>query len=469
MKLWLLAALLCLGAGIAQADIMVDARHVLRQKPPILGGVVINAHSPEFATNANGIEFQRDLKAAGIKLVRSQAYPDARVPGHDLTYFDRNVTAILGTGAAPLFIQGIKPGAAYKQADGTPGGTVAGNLVFLVKRYLAPPYQLQTQYWEIGNEPDMKVDYAVATPEEYAVLFNACVEALTQADLREHVVLCGPAIAYGYHEPWWDNDLHNMRSRIMDTFLDRCRGSVDVVTYHDYSGGKAGEDLLNPPRHLDNKEDAGRAVTPGDAAPDSPTSDRGLAALLARMRAMTFARPLVGVGITEHNTYGNRHEVTQGLWNLALLRDALYDPLGRLSTLFVFDDYGAQQGFPVYNENKKPDYAYWALWINGNLRGPDVLAQTTTGHLNPYGRPSLLATATQDQAHLFVEVINRSDTPIMDTVTVTGEALTGQAQVSTMATGILPNVAKPVRLRPRFPYAFPPLSATMFQFVRRRH
>ena len=87
-----------------------------------------------------------------------------------LNFFDTRIKAILGTGAQPLqecyigdSVDSHQPTGdsvgPYYNLDGTRvDGTVATNIVYMVKHYMAPPYNLQQQYWEIGNEPNIKID-----------------------------------------------------------------------------------------------------------------------------------------------------------------------------------------------------------------------------------------------------------------------------------------------------------------------
>jgi hypothetical protein len=440
--------------GITQGQgtprIIVDVRSVIRRKPPYVGGVNINGHRPVFATNAGGINFQGDLRAAHVKLVRTVGYPDDQNPGYDVTHVDRNVAAIRTAGALPLFIQYIAPGLPYLRDNGTTGGTVATNFLALVKHYLGPPHNLSMQYWEIGNEPDYTIDYRVTNPTGYTAVFNACHDALVAAGLRDRVVLCGPAVSMPYR--WPDPDAYS--SRIIDAVLGRCAHSIDVVTYHQYPAVSSAIDLLNRSSQLDALEDA--------AWTDDPTG-YGVAALRARMDRVTFARPNVGIGITEYNTNSAQHQIASGLWNLALTHYYLYNPRGRIATAFVFDDYGAH-GYGYYDARKRPDYNYWALWINGNLRGSHVLAYKNASPLNDAGRPALLVTATRESATVFVEVINRRTMPVVSHVSLVAPSRVGHPVLHTMANGVLPRVGRRTRLGHDFTYAFPPLSASIFAF-----
>lgn len=123
--------------------IVVDADRVVRRKPVGLGAVNIDAHVLRFVTNRDGIPFRADLREARVGLVRTVAYPDAHASDHGLAYFDANVAVILAAGAGPLFLQYIQPCLAYLTAKGTAGGgTVATNVLALVRRYGTAPYNL---------------------------------------------------------------------------------------------------------------------------------------------------------------------------------------------------------------------------------------------------------------------------------------------------------------------------------------
>ena len=438
-------------------DVGVQDR--LYPTPLGIGGVGINAHTHDFARTTAGIDFQGDLRAARIKLVRTVAYPDDQSPGHDVVYVDTNVKAILGVGAAPLFVHYIAPGLPYLRtlrADGVGAtdGTVSTNLVALVQRYQQPPYNLHIQHWEIGNEPDFAIDYRVSRPAEYTRIFNTCHDALVAAGLRDRVVLCGPAVSAPYHGP----DSATYSSRIIDAVLDTCAHSVDVLTYHHYAAPTASAtDLLTT---LDDLEDATQPSAPGQ---------HGVAALRARMDRVRFARPHVGIGLTEHNTVSFQHELPGGLWNLGLLHHYLYNPRGLLTTAYVFDDYGSQQGgYGLYDVRKHRDYTYWALWINGNLRGSEVLHYTYTpsGAAPAEAWPALLVTATRDASRLYVEVINRRAVPVQAEVNVRGVPTTSMATLFMLAEGILPLRGRPMRLGARFTHTFPALSASIFTWPR---
>lgn len=449
----------------AHAEIIVTANTVVREKPPGIGGVVINAHDNAFLTGAGGIDFQGDLKAAKVKLVRRLAFPDARFPeGKTIETFDKTFQAILACGAQPLFIQYIKPperiksGNPYLTADGKPGGTPESNLIFMVKRYQASPYNLKIQYWQVGNEPDIGIDEQLSK-EDYAVVFNGFHEALIRAGLRDQVKLCGPVTSGAYY---WTAPPKPGEQGYIEYFINHCAHSVDIIDYHTYAGAKDEQGVLTAPHKLDFQFDPERQFVT-DPKTRKLKDYYGMAALLVQFKKMKFTRPDVGIALTEHNT--QRDSISRTLWNLAVTHYWIYNPLGRFTTQFVYDDCGSQQGgFGAYDANKQKSFGYWALWINGNLRGSHVLEQKTTGNRMKDGRPWLFVTATRDQSYLYVEVINRNTEPVKDHVVIKGSALAGPATVQQMTEQERPDRATPLKVRAPFEYEFPGLSATIFKF-----
>ena len=185
----------------AHAEIVVNAGKIVREKPPGIGGVVVNAHTFEFAENAGGIDFQGDLVAAKIRLVRKLAFPDARFPtNRPIENFDKEFAAILKCGATPLFIEYIAPCDCYLKEDGSPGGSPESNLIYMYRRYAAPPYNISKQSWQVGNESDINIDHYY-TPQKYAEIFNRFHAALIKAGIRDNITLHGPVSAGGYYWP----------------------------------------------------------------------------------------------------------------------------------------------------------------------------------------------------------------------------------------------------------------------------
>ena len=504
-KLTLATALLLLPGlcAAARADVSVDASKIVRARPLGVGGTVIDAHNLRFNTNADGIDYPSWLKKANVKMVRALAYPDARFPTDkdgkvkDIAWFDARFQAIQGAGATPLFIHYIKPPEKldvdlYLKSDGTPGGTIESDFVWQVKHFMAPPFNLKKQVWEVGNEPDLKIDYQVSSPDEYCDVFNRIHKALVEAGVRDNVVLCGPVISYPYQ--WTNLTLH---TAIMDDFLDKCRDSVDIVTYHNYVGaGNLNGPMFN--HKLENMEDPDRVFLI-DRKTGLPKEVYGTPALLAKMKDIKFGRPDVGVGLTEHNVNSQRNRVTRGIWNLAVTHYYLYNPRGQITTSFVFDHYGGNQGgLGHFDDQKQPDFSYWALWMRGNLTGDQILSQSVTQNAakssyNKDGRPFLIATASKDAKNVYVEVINRDMNVVKDhvdlnnakvgapTIHVMAEAVapSDDAAVKTVpapwkgpvvsdkgaqVAAILPDKGTLSELGSSFDYEFPALSATVFVF-----
>lgn len=446
---------------MAMAEITVDLANVIREVPPTFHGTNIHAHDPNFATGSEGIPFQADASAARVKVIRTLAYPDNRRKDHDLSYFDRNVSAILKCGARPLFIQYVQPGLAYYLADGSRGtaenpGTPESNLVAMVRHYLAEPFNLKEQIWEVGNEPDYRVDYKM-TVEDYAAQFNRVHQALVSAGLRDHVILCGPVVANLY---WARATNPPPITAYIDAFLEKCSAAVDIVDMHTYcTFGAKHEELLGLTR-IDKLE--GRFVVDRPSTPAVPYD--GMAALMAKLDAMHFARPDVGLAITEYGAANHDQALTGGLWNLAATQINLYNPRVRIMTSFILDTWAKEPDtLAHYGADKQRNDLYWALWIGGNLRGDKVLARQVTGNAMPDGRPFLLVGATRDARNLYIEVINRSTSAITDKIAIHGGQVTDAAEVFTMAKGVTPEKGTPAAWSADRSFAFPAASATIIR------
>lgn len=482
----------------ASGGITLDAATVVRPYNPLIGGTNINAHTQFFADDDqtttdpatkqvvhHPMPFREDLKAAGLKFVRLLAYPDRRTYDGthlaDPAWFDTKIQAVLSAGAVPV-LQLNLAASNYLDAGGQPSaaGTPQTDIVALVKRYMAAPFNLQTQYWQVHNEPDLTID-GQQTAAGYAQAFRAVNDALVAAGLRSHVVLAGPVISYGYHEPWFGSDAdptYQLRHQILETFLQQDHDIVDVVDVHGYSNEGSGPfDLLNMPRHVENKFDANRAVTPGQLCntgdnvsnANCPDADRGLAGIV-RLMQQAGVRPGTRLAVSEFNAGKQGKSLAQGLWNLEVLhflqQNASPYPTA-YSNNFIFDSF--TDGYGLYDTPdagstivKTP--AYWALWMRGNLTGArDVLSVQSSGHLNPYGNPYLLASATADAGHIYLQVINRCPCDISVPVTIRGAAVGPTSELHVLAQGVTPDQASTGPGGSTFGYDFPPFSATVFK------
>ncbi|MBC8040603.1 MAG: hypothetical protein H7Y06_08685, partial [Opitutaceae bacterium] len=317
----LAAALFATCAPLSAQTITVNANSVVRDVPAGLGGVVAlstfwNSLSPNF---------RDDMITARIGAVRIPGYPTTGAGG-SIEELDMRVAQILNVGASPVFIQYIKAetnttfknkllrtdGTLYPAGDTTPiAQRVATNLAFLVARYKAAPFNLTTQYWEVGNEPDEPVDYEVGSPQEYIGFFSAAHNQLVASGVRGNVLLAGPVISFDYG---YDTG----RDTLMRDFLDACANQVDIVTRHVYATIYSWElptaytpyVLLNSGKetlHFDSSLLAG--------------GGRGEGQLLAAMNARGVPAS-VGTGVTEMNVginddgNGFSYSITQGLWFL---------------------------------------------------------------------------------------------------------------------------------------------------------
>lgn len=262
--------------------------------------------------------------------------------------------------------------------------------------------------------------------------------------------------------------------------------AVDIIDYHNFSSPEDNFSLLNAQHNLDNlfnvswsfDINAGAFHLSVNAEADDLSSEQGNAdygdtALLYRMDRVPFARPNVGTAVTEHNgttesSNGNKvhHSIASGLYNLSITHFLLYNPRARADASFVFDQVCNDQAFGHYNCKNQRDYSWYALYIRNNYTGPFVLEQSTTGNLNTWGNPYLLVSATRDDSHMYVEVINRNTSaPITVPVALNGVNIAGDATLYTMADGIFPNASNvlPYTVGNNFTYTFPAESATIFK------
>jgi hypothetical protein len=462
----LVSLLSCSLAKAANAAITVNADKVVRQKSENIGGAMIEWHDvPSPLVTNTPIDYQKDLRDSKIKIIRMGSYPDPRNKSQTLSDFDKKVLAVIGSGAAPLFYAPIKPGLSYLKADGSPDGTIASNIVYQVKHYRTAPFNLKNQYWEVGNEPDITIDHKVDSTTEYIKDFTDVHIALSEAGLRDHVTLGGPVVSHAYHQGGIF-----FADALMDDFLAQCHDMVDVITWHHYSNLKPrfinGQDsLLNDPKKLDNIHNANRTVNANNQKWETSTAYIGVSALLDKMQNFKFSRH-AKLGLTEHNA-SPTHGIEAGLWNLAVTHFMLYGNTKYpvvLDNAFIFDQHGKAYDFPLYNHDLTRDYSNWAIWINGNLRGSQVLSQETTGNLNKYGNPYLLVTATKDKNNLYIEVLNRSTQAIRDQVNVKGIKVLGAPTLFTMANSISPNAPTSTALKNNFDFLFSPLSVSIFKF-----
>lgn len=467
LNAFVLASLLsCFLPEAVNAAITVNADKVIRQKPENIGGTMIEWHDvPSPLVTNTPIDYQKDLRDSKVKIIRMGSYSDPRNKSQTLSDFDKKVLAVIKSGAVPLFYSPIKPGLSYLNADGSSNGTIASNIVYQVKHYRDAPFNLKNQYWEVGNEPDITIDHKVASTSEYIKDFTDVHTALSEAGLRNMVTLGGPVVARAYHQGGIF-----FADALMDDFLAQCHDMVDVITWHHYGNLKprfinVQDSLLNDPKKLDNIHNANRIVNPNNQKWETSTAYIGVSALLDKMQNFSFSRH-AKLGLTEHNA-SPTHGIEAGLWNLAVTHFMLYNNTkypGVLDNAFIFDQHGKAYDFPLYNQDLTRDYSNWAIWINGNLRGSQVLSQEITGNPNKYGNPYLLVTATKDKTNLYIEVINRSPQAIRDQVSIKGIKVLKSPTLFTMADSIFPNAPTSTALKNNFYFLFSPLSVSIFKF-----
>ncbi|MDF3056670.1 MAG: FAD-dependent oxidoreductase [Rariglobus sp.] len=434
-------------APLAQAQtatVIINASSVVRDVPAGLGGVCMASNFWE----TNSPNYRDELMRAKVGAVRIVGYPaDTTDPTKlgSVEALDRKVAQIINAGAVPVFIQCIESesqtvfknallrldGTLYPTGDTTPiRQRVATNLTFLAKRYRAAPFNLTTQYWEIGNEPDLaNVNYRVANPAEYIGFFDAAHDQLDTSEVREDVLLAGPSMSWDYGYDTW-------RDTLMHDFLTACASQVDIVTRHQYAGIRTWESIPFTPYTLLNN--------PKQTLHFDHTflgySNRGEARLLAAMDARDVPTT-VGTGITEMDLWWNDqgahwfNTITQSLWHVLSHRNALYNTRSLLTNGFLFDRYSGDHAF--FNGDRTPGYSYWGTYIIGALTGDQMLAQTSNNS-------HLVVAGSKDARHIYVLLLNRHDaTTFSANVTVSNATVVGtpveftlSATENTLAAGV---------------------------------
>jgi hypothetical protein len=472
LSAFLLAAVATALPGQAQTQsITVNGSSVVRQVPAGLGGVCVagdfwNSVSPNYRDN---------LVRAKIGLVRITGFPrDTTDPTKlgSVEALDRKVAQIINAGATPLFIQCIEGESsnslfknALLQLNGTPYPSnstatmkqrVATNMTYLVNRYRAAPYNLTTQCWEVGNEPDIAVNYQVATAQEYIDFFQAAHNQLVASGVRNNVQLAGPVVS-------WDYGFGGFRDTIMQEFLTDCRDQVDIVTRHTYALIYSWENLTYNTYNLLN--------APAETAHfnAAQSGSRGEGALLTLMQT-SGVETSVGTGVTEMNLFHNvtnangyRFTITQGLWFLLTDHYSLYNPRSQVNTGFQFDIYsdgtgGGYLGF--FDGARNPSFAYWAAYIHGVLTGNEVLAQSSSNS-------HLVVTATRDPSYIYVQVLNRHDTTSFPaTITLNNSGGVGTPTEFTLSATQNPLTGTATSHGTTFTQTFAPLTAKVFRFPR---
>ncbi len=461
----------CTSLSAQTQTITVNANSVIRDIPAGLGGVCAlgsfwNSASPNY---------RDDMINARIGAVRIIGYPTTGAGG-SLEELDTRVAQVINAGASPVFIQYIKAetNTAFKnkllRTDGTlyPAGDptliaqrVATHLAFLVNRYKSAPFNLTTQYWEIGNEPDITVDYKVSSPQEYIGFFSAAHNQLVASGLRGNVLLAGPVIS-------WDYGYDTARDTLMRDFLTACVGQVDIVTRHTYAALHHWEGhtaftpytLLNSSLetlHFDSSFIAG--------------GQRGEGGLLKAMNDRGHATT-VGTGMTEMNLANNDHgggvsssfhfTITQGLWFLLAQHHALQNPRSLLTNGFHFDrfnDFNIGGNLSFYDNTKARSFPYWATYMHGALTGDQVIAATSTS-------ARLVVTATKDDAYVYVQVINRDTNTHTANVTINNAPPVTAATRFNFSSTARPDTGIATTHGTSFSETFAPMTASVFRFPR---
>jgi hypothetical protein len=415
--------------------------------------------------------YRRDMQMLKIGMVRTPVTPSKQ---YTLQEMDIRVAQILNTGGVPLFVGPItKPNPPFTteqqylhsnflDLNGNLGtGTIATNIAFLVQRYMGPPYNLTTQYWEVGNEPDITVDYQVANPQEYIDIYKSVHNQLVASGVRQNVKLCGPVVAFEYGFAANGNRTDN----ILNAFFQQCAAplnghqQVDILTRHLYAEIYDWEtDSPDPEENAYNILNHPCEQVSFTHARISPWNYRGEGAILAKLKEYGFPDN-VGTGITEFNVpYQFRFTITQGLWFLTYDHFSLYNPHNMLSSGFVFDRTNHAMN---YYDGTTPSYPFWATYIHNHLTGDEIFEQHTSDE-------HLLVTGTKDDRYVYVQVLNRSNAAINASLNIANAPVAGStvADMFVMSATELPNVSVPTSLGTSFTYTYPAMSTRVFRYLR---
>ncbi len=453
---------------VTQPALAVDAASVINNVG--IGQLGVNLGSGKFWTST-APNYRADLEHLKVGMIRTPVYPSKNYTLHDM---DIRVAQIINAGGVPIFVGPItKPNPPFNTEQqhlhdnfldlngNTGSGTIATNIAFLVQRYKAPPYNLTTQYWEVGNEPDISIDYQVASPQEYIDIYQSIHSQLVASGVRSNVKLCGPVVAFEYGFAANGNRTDN----ILNAFFAQCAAplnghqQVDVLTRHLYAeiydwetnSPDPVENAYNILNHPCEQVSFTQARIP-------QWNYRGEGAIQAKLDQYGFPAN-VGTGITEFNIPSQmRFTITQGLWFLTYDHFSLYNPRNVLSSGFAFD-FGSH---PMsYYSGGAPSYAWWATYVHNHLTGDEILEQHSSDS-------HLLVTATKDERYVYVQVLNRNDTAITASLDIANAPVAGStdADMFEFSATALPDVLVPTSLGTNFTYTFPAMTTRVFRYLR---
>ncbi len=457
------------------ASVTVNASSVVRDVPVGLMGSNANTGKGSKFWQSLLPAYRADLMTARMGSIRISTYPeDVSNSSNAITVaeLDTRVAQILNAGGTPVFFQAINNinrtysdtrdaavYAKYLDLNGNlyPSGStattptrIATNMAYLVNRYKNPPFNLTNQIWEVGNEPDINVNYQVEDSAEYIANFQAIHNRLVASGLRNNVTLCGPVVS-------WDYGFGSFRDTLMRDFLDACKNQVDIVTRHIYGKIYSWESTTYTPYNLLN---ASFETAHFNSA---QSGSRGEGKLLAEMAARGVPST-VGTGVTEMNLFPNdggsetRHTIPQGLWFLLSDHYSLYNPRSRLTTGFKFDLYN--DGLAYYKPDKSRSFPYWATYVHGHLTGDQILSQTSNNS-------HIVVTASKDDSYLYVQILNRHDTTTYSTsVTINNAPPVTAPTLYTLSATATPNTGVSTSHGTTFTRSFAPMTVSVLRFPR---
>lgn len=470
-----LAILGATGLHAQTASVTVNANSIVRDVPVGLMGVNSGTGRNAKLWTGHDPHVRNHFLAARMGTMRISTYPeDLSSPSSSITlaHLDNRVAQLLNAGATPVFFQAINDinrthsdsrdaavHAKYMDLNGNPypsGSTVptaqriATNMAYLVNRYKSPPFNMTHQIWEVGNEPDINVNYQVEDSAEYIEKFQAVHNQLVASGLRGNVTLCGPVVS-------WDYGFGSFRDVLMRDFLDACKNQVDIVTRHIYGLIYSWESSNETPYTLLN---ASFETAHFNAA---QSGSRGEGKLLSEMNARGVPTS-VGTGVTEMNLFQNsggpnfRHTITQGLWFTLSNHYSLYNPRSRLTTGFIYGGYNDQLAY--HKTDKSRSFPYWAGYLHGALTGDQILAQTSSNS-------HIVVTASKDDHYLYVQVLNRHDTTAYNTtVTISNAPPVTAPTLHVLSATSTPDVAVSTSHGTTFTRSFAPMTVSVLRYPR---
>ena len=421
------------------------------------------------------VDYGAALKTLRMGIGRMVVAPYSNTTPVDFTLKDTDtkVLQLLNRGVQPLFVQlcGQSTHAAYfadnlRNLDGTVGGgTPASNMTFLVQRYMAPPFNLTHQVWEVHNEPDLATNLQL-TPAQYVTYFQSIHNQLIASGVRGNVTLCGPVASGDLYTGSSSPGSDSIMLALMNATQTPLNGfqQLDVLTRHLYASITTNETKFGDPtpNNAYNFLNAPcEQVTFTRACVQNPNGQnafgtRGEGGIIGQLRSRGMFG--TGTGLTEFNVGPNYLKtITQGLWFLTLDHFEHYNPANIVSTGFQFDYSGTDN--LSYFDSFAPSFGYWANYVHGNLSGDQILPQYSSDS-------RLLVTATKDPTYVYLQVLNRNVDDMTASVALSNAPVTGTPTRFELSATTTPNVGTATALGTTFTETFPAMTARVYRYLR---